>query len=94
MATSLLLCIAIAGVLLLLLMVIKFKIQPFVALLVVSLLVALATGIPTGDVMKVITSGMGGILGSVAIIIGLGAMLGRMIEVSGGAESLAHRFAN
>ncbi|MBN3229954.1 GntP family transporter [Pectobacterium brasiliense] len=93
MATSLLLCIAIAGVLLLLLMVIKFKIQPFVALLVVSLLVALATGIPTGEVMKVITSGMGGILGSVAIIIGLGAMLGRMIEVSGGAESLAHRFA-
>jgi len=93
MATSLLLCIALAGVLLLLLMVIKFKVQPFIALLVVSLLVALATGIPTQDVMKVVTSGMGGVLGSVAIIIGLGAMLGRMIEVSGGAESLAHRFA-
>lgn len=93
MATSLLLCIALAGVLLLLLMVIKFKIQPFIALLVVSLIVALATGIPTQDVMKVVTSGMGGVLGSVAIIIGLGAMLGRMIEVSGGAESLAHRFA-
>lgn len=93
MATSLLLCIALAGVLLLLLMVIKFKVQPFIALLVVSLLVALATGIPTQDVMKVVTTGMGGVLGSVAIIIGLGAMLGRMIEVSGGAESLAHRFA-
>jgi len=93
MATSLLLCIALAGVLLLLLMVIKLKVQPFIALLVVSLLVALATGIPTQDVMKVVTSGMGGVLGSVAIIIGLGAMLGRMIEVSGGAESLAHRFA-
>jgi len=93
MATSLLLCIALAGVLLLLLMVIKFKIHPFIALLVVSLLVALATGIPTENIMKVITSGMGGVLGSVAIIIGLGAMLGRMIEVSGGAESLAHRFA-
>ena len=93
MATSLLLCIALAGVLLLLLMVIKFKVQPFIALLVVSLLVALATGIPTQDVMKVVTSGMGGVLGSVAIIIGLGAMLGRMIEISGGAESLAHRFA-
>lgn len=93
MATSLLLCIALAGVLLLLLMVIKFKIHPFIALLVVSLLVALATGIPVENIMKVITSGMGGVLGSVAIIIGLGAMLGRMIEVSGGAESLAHRFA-
>lgn len=93
MSTSLLLIIAALGVVLLLLMVIKAKIQPFVALLVVSLLVALASGIPTGEVMKVMTAGMGGVLGSVTIIIGLGAMLGRMIEHSGGAESLAHRFS-
>jgi GntP family gluconate:H+ symporter len=88
-----LLMIAVLGVVLLLLMVIKAKIQPFVALLVVSLLVALASGIPTGEVMKVMTAGMGGVLGSVTIIIGLGAMLGRMIEHSGGAESLAQRFS-
>ncbi|NLU18317.1 MAG: GntP family transporter [Serratia liquefaciens] len=93
MSTSLLLMIAVLGVVLLLLMVIKAKIQPFVALLVVSLLVALASGIPTGEVMKVMTAGMGGVLGSVTIIIGLGAMLGRMIEHSGGAESLAQRFS-
>jgi GntP family gluconate:H+ symporter len=53
----------------------------------------LASGIPTGEVMKVMTAGMGGVLGSVTIIIGLGAMLGRMIEHSGGAESLAQRFS-
>ncbi|GAA3883756.1 GntP family transporter [Gibbsiella dentisursi] len=93
MSTSMLLLIAIAGVALLLLMVIKARIQPFVALLLVSLLVALASGIPTGEVMKVMTAGMGGVLGSVTIIIGLGAMLGRMIEQSGGAESLAQRFS-
>ncbi|MGJ3433984.1 MULTISPECIES: GntP family transporter [Serratia] len=93
MSTSMLLLIAVLGVVLLLLMVIKAKIQPFVALLVVSLLVALASGIPTGEVMKVMTAGMGGVLGSVTIIIGLGAMLGRMIEHSGGAESLAQRFS-
>lgn len=93
MSTSMLLIIALLGVLLLLLMVIKAKVQPFVALLVVSLLVALASGIPTGEVMKVMTAGMGGVLGSVTIIIGLGAMLGRMIEHSGGAESLAQRFS-
>ncbi|WP_315708949.1 GntP family transporter [Brenneria uluponensis] len=92
MSTSALLCIAILGVLLLLLLVIKIKIQPFVALLIVSLLVGLSTGIPTSEIMKVMTSGMGGVLGSVTMIIGLGAMLGRMIEVSGGAESLAKRF--
>lgn len=93
MSTSLLLLIAVLGVVLLLLMVIKAKVQPFVALLVVSLLVALASGIPTGEVMKVMTAGMGGVLGSVTIIIGLGAMLGRMLEHSGGAESLAQRFS-
>jgi GntP family gluconate:H+ symporter len=93
MSPTMLLIIAILGVVLLLLMVIKAKVQPFVALLVVSLLVALASGIPTGEVMKVMTAGMGGVLGSVTIIIGLGAMLGRMIEHSGGAESLAQRFS-
>lgn len=93
MSPTMLLLIAVLGVVLLLVMVIKAKVQPFVALLVVSLLVALASGIPTGEVMKVMTAGMGGVLGSVTIIIGLGAMLGRMIEHSGGAESLAQRFS-
>ncbi|AGB81724.1 gluconate transporter [Serratia sp. FGI94] len=93
MSTTMLLFIALAGVMLLLLLVIKAKVQPFIALLAVSLLVALAAGIPTGEVMGVMTAGMGGVLGSVTIIIGLGAMLGRMIEHSGGAESLAQRFS-
>ncbi|EIQ26674.1 inner membrane permease ygbN [Shigella boydii 965-58] len=77
----------------LLLLVIKAKVQPFVALLLVSLLVALAAGIPAGEVGKVMIAGIGGVLGSVTIIIGLGAMLGRMIEHSGGAESLANYFS-
>lgn len=93
MSTSILLFIALFGVLLLLWMVIKARVQPFIALLVVSFFVALAAGIPTGEVMKVMTAGMGGVLGSVTIIIGLGAMLGRLIETSGGAESLALRFS-
>ena len=62
------------------------------ALLVVSLLVAIATGIPMGDIVPTLISGMGGTLGSVAILVALGAMLGRMIEVSGGASTLANRF--
>ncbi|HDQ6879051.1 TPA: GntP family transporter [Escherichia coli O174:H8] len=93
MSTITLLCIALAGVIMLLLLVIKAKVQPFVALLLVSLLVALAAGIPAGEVGKVMIAEMGGVLGSVTIIIGLGAMLGRMIEHSGGAESLANYFS-
>lgn len=92
MSTLTLLLIAISGVLLLLLLVIKARIQPFVALLLVSLLVALASGIPANEIIKVMTSGMGGVLGQVTMIIGLGAILGRMIEHSGGAESLATYF--
>lgn len=84
-----LLIIALIGILILLLMIIKFKIHPFVALLIVSLFVAIATGIPLDNVVKVVTDGLGGVLGSVAIIIGLGAMLGQLIERSGGAENLA-----
>ncbi|SQD02122.1 inner membrane permease YgbN [Escherichia coli] len=52
MSTITLLCIALAGVIMLLLLVIKAKVQPFVALLLVSLLVALAAGIPAGEVVK------------------------------------------
>lgn len=72
MSTFALLTIAAAGVFLLLLLVIKAKVQPFVALLMVSLFVALASGIPIDNVMKVMTAGMGGVLGSITIIIGLG----------------------
>ena len=62
------------------------------ALLVVSVSVALVAGIPLPDIIKTVTEGMGGTLGSVAILVGLGAMLGKMIEISGGAQALAGKF--
>ncbi|TFC80065.1 GntP family transporter [Cryobacterium sp. TMS1-20-1] len=104
METAVLLGIAGAGIALLLVLIIKFKVQAFVALLLVSILVALAAGIPlatipaTADaperlgIIPTIVAGMGGTLGTVAILVALGAMLGRLIEVSGGAASLAGRF--
>jgi GntP family gluconate:H+ symporter len=93
MSTTLLLTIALASVILLLLLVIKAKVHPFIALLVSSLFVAITTGIPTGEIMKVILGGMGGLLGNIALIIVLGAILGAIIEASGGADALANRFA-
>ncbi|MGG6175339.1 GntP family transporter [Pantoea allii] len=93
MTTALLLAIATACIVILLLLVIKAKVHPFVALLIVSLLVAIATGIPAEKIMETIISGMGGLLGHITIIIVLGAMLGAIIEASGGAESLAQRFS-
>ncbi|GAA2996066.1 GntP family permease [Streptomyces fulvorobeus] len=101
--TAGLLTVAALGIVLLLLLIIKARLQPFVALLAVSIAVGLGAGLSVtelfGTVQKsaavsVIESGMGGILGHVAIIIGLGTMLGAILEVSGGAEVLSTRLLN
>ncbi|WP_405660561.1 GntP family permease [Streptomyces sp. RK9] len=98
--TAGLLTVAALGILLLLYLIIKVRLQPFVALLAVSIAVGLAAGLSVtelfgtvqkSDAVSLIESGMGGILGHVAIIIGLGTMLGAILEVSGGAEVLSKR---
>lgn len=92
MSAGMLLFIAAVAVAVLLFLVIKVKMSAFVGLLLVSLGTALATGIPIGEVVPTMVQGMGNTLGNVMIIVGLGAMLGRLIEVAGGAESLAEYF--
>ncbi|MEU0806689.1 gluconate:H+ symporter [Streptomyces sp. NPDC005970] len=98
--TAGLLTVAALGIALLLLLIIKARLQPFVALLGVSIAVGLAAGLSVtelfgtvqkSDAVSLIESGMGGILGHIAIIIGLGTMLGAILEVSGGAEALSAR---
>lgn len=89
MNAATLLTIAAAGIAVLLVLVIKVKLQPFVALVVVSLGVALAAGVPPADLVTTIQDGMGATLGYIATIIALGAMIGRIIELSGGARALA-----
>ncbi|MER5689617.1 SLC13 family permease [Streptomyces sp. NPDC002205] len=90
MSNSSLLIIAVAGVAALLLLILKGKVQPFVALMVVSIGVALAAGVHAADLVKTIEDGMGSTLGHIATIIALGAMVGRIIELSGGAHAFAH----
>ena len=70
MSALALLAIAAAGVALLLVAVIKFKIPAFLALIVVSVSVALVAGIPLPDIIKTVTEGMGGTLGSVTQLLG------------------------
>ncbi|MFE5486846.1 GntP family permease [Streptomyces sp. NPDC056527] len=98
-----LLTVAALGIALLLVLIIKVRLQPFVALLAVSISVGLAAGLSVTELFgtvqrsaatSVIETGMGGILGHVAIIIGLGTMLGAILEVSGGAEVLSSRLLN
>ena len=77
------------GIALLLLLVIRFRLHAFPALILVSLLIGLAALMPPAAVIRSIEVGMGETLDFVAVVVGLGAMFGRLLEASGGAESLA-----
>ena len=92
MGTLALLLIALAAIAVLLVLVIKLEFSAYVSLLLVAMGTALVAGVPIAEVVPTMIEGMGKVLGSVAIIVGLGSMLGRMIEVSGGADALANRF--
>lgn len=83
--------IAAAAVALLLVLIMKLKVHTFPALILVSVLTAIAAGIPTAQVVPVMLSGFGSTLASVALLVGLGAMLGILIQTSGGAQVLAHK---
>ncbi len=88
-SAGVLLLIAAVGVLVLLLLIMKVRLHAFLALVLVSLGVALAARIPVEEVVGVLTDGFGSTLASVALLVGLGAMLGRLLDVSGGAQVLA-----
>ncbi len=81
-------------ILLLLVLIIKFKVHAFVALLIVSLLTALVTGIPIDKILPTLLGGFGSTLASVALLVGLGAMIGRLLEITGGAKVLADTLIN
>jgi GntP family gluconate:H+ symporter len=84
-----LLLIAVAAVALLLVLIMVAKLHAFVALILVSLLTALVAGIPAADAVPALLDGFGTTLASVALLVGLGAMIGKLLEVTGGAQVLA-----
>ena len=77
------------GVAILVLLIVKLKLNTFVALIIVSTLVGLLLGIPITKINTVIENGIGSQLGSLAIVFGLGAMLGRLIADSGAGYRIA-----
>ncbi|WP_025288783.1 GntP family permease [Bibersteinia trehalosi] len=89
-----LLFVMFAAIILLLVLIMKFKVHAFVALILVSLLTALAAGIPVDKILPTLLNGFGGTLASVALLVGLGAMIGRLLEITGGAKVLADTLIN
>ncbi|WP_432540693.1 GntP family permease [Kineococcus sp. SYSU DK002] len=93
-AGLLLLCALAIAVLLVL--IIKVKLEPFIALLIAGFALALAAGLPVTEIVgtalsasdSVLEKGFGGILGHIAVIVGLGTVLGAILERSGGADVL------
>jgi len=88
-STSVMLLIAAGAVALLLFLIIKVKLHAFIALVLISVLTALAVRVPLADIPDVLLFGFGGTLAEVALLVGFGVMLGRLLEVSGGAQILA-----
>jgi GntP family gluconate:H+ symporter len=86
---ALLLLYAFAAVAALIVLIARFKLHPFVALVSVSLSLGVAAGMPLGAAVKAFQDGVGGTLGFIAVVLGLGTMLGKMMAESGAATRIA-----
>lgn len=82
------------GVVLLIILISRFKLNTFAALLTVSFVVSIGLGIPLGKIVSTIETGIGGTLGHIALIFGLGAMLGKLVADSGAAQRIAMTLIN
>lgn len=82
------------GIIALLILIMGFKLNTFISLIITSFGVALALGMPLEEIVKTIEAGLGGTLGHLALIFGLGAMLGKLIADSGGAQRIAMTLVN
>jgi Gnt-I system low-affinity gluconate transporter len=90
-----LIALLVFGIALLLVLILKFKLQAFISLIVVSVTVAVAStfvnpeAVPLTQVAQTIVNSMGGALGFIATIIGIGAIFGAILDHSGGTRALA-----
>jgi GntP family gluconate:H+ symporter len=84
-----LLVYALLAVVALIVLIARFKVHPFVALIAVSLALGITAGMPLGSVVKAIQDGVGTVLGFIAIVVALGTMLGKLMAESGGATRIA-----
>lgn len=84
-----LLAAVLIGIILLLFLILRLKIQAFLALLIVCIAVGMMAGMPATEILETMKDGMGSTLGFVATVVGLGALFGGILEQSGGAQRLA-----
>jgi GntP family gluconate:H+ symporter len=90
-ADARLLLYALAAIVALIVLIARAKVHPFIALIVVSLAMGAAAGMPLGATVKSFQDGVGNALGFIAVVVGLGTMLGKMMAESGAATRIATR---
>jgi len=81
---------ALLAVVVLIVLIARFKINAFIVLFGISLALAMVSGMPLPSIVKSFETGVGNTLGHIAIVIALGTMLGKMMAESGGADRIAH----
>ena len=86
--------LAVLAIASLLVAIIYLKVHAFVALIAVSALTALLGGVTSAQLLPTMMAGFSSTLGAVALLVGLGAMIGKILEVSGGAQVLADSLVN
>lgn len=84
----------IIGISILLFLILKLKMQAFLALLITCIAVGVIAGMQPSSILNSVKNGMGGTLGFVATVVGLGALFGAILERSGGAQRLAASLLN
>ena len=80
---------ALVGLVILLVLIIKFKIQAMIAILVGAIAIGLISGMSFEDIVTSVNDGIGNTLKGIALLVGLGSMFGAILEISGGAQTLA-----
>ncbi len=88
MVTTLLLALVL-GITVLLFLILKLKIPAFISLLISTIIIGIVAGLDASSIFDTIQRGMGGTLGYVATIVGLGAMFGSILELTGSAQAIA-----
>lgn len=80
---------AIIGLIILLVLIIKFKVHAMISILIGAISIGLIAGMPVSDIIAAVNDGMGNTLKGIALLVGLGSMFGAILETSGGAQTLA-----
>jgi len=88
-ADTRLLAFALVAVISLVVLIARFRLHPFIALIVVSLAMGVAAGMPAAAAVKAFQDGVGNVLGFIAVVVGLGTMLGKLMAESGAATRIA-----